>query len=29
VMRVNTTFSVAFLGDTWYGPATATVVVKA
>jgi hypothetical protein len=29
VMRVNTTFSVAFLGDTWYGPATTTVVVKA
>ena len=29
VMRVNTTFSVAFLGDTWYGPATVTAVVKA
>jgi hypothetical protein len=29
VMRVNTTFSVAFLGDTWYGPASATAVVKA
>jgi hypothetical protein len=29
VMRVNTTFSVAFLGDTWYGPVTVTVVVKA
>jgi hypothetical protein len=29
VMRVNTTFSVAFLGDTWYGPATVIAVVKA
>ena len=29
LMRVNTTFSVAFLGDTWYGPASATAVVKA
>jgi hypothetical protein len=28
-MKVNTTFSVSFLGDNWYGPATATAVVKA
>ena len=27
-MRVNTTFSVSFLGDTWYLPATATTLVK-
>ncbi len=28
-MKVNTTFSVNFLGDTWYSPASTTVVVKA
>ena len=28
-VKVNTTFSVAFPGDTWYSPATATAVVKA
>jgi hypothetical protein len=28
-MRVNTTFSVNFLGDNWYSPASTTVLVKA
>jgi hypothetical protein len=28
-IKVNTTFSVAFSGDSWYSPASATAVVKA